>query len=232
MKMTKFKKLIASSFAIVTFVFSASICASAQIDSLSVVDNTLYATVADENSRLFVAEYGEGLLSDVFFADSVDGNIELPVNGASEYKLYLWDKNSLAPFSAAYDLKDGRAYPLNSDQAVPEYEFSSYSFDQEDDVMIVSSISEEAITGFKAGVETTYSLTDEVTVLGLSDKFEAVVPGSVVLIGTNKQGNCAAIELLATIGIPVDPANFTSTFGYYSASDGSENSQNNENEMF
>lgn len=232
--MLKIKKLLIASMATATFVFSASICASAaQIDSLSVVDNTIYASVSAESARLYVAEYDEALLSDAFFADiSEDGNVELTIGEASDYKLFLWDKDSLAPVSVPYNLVEGRAYLEGSTTPVPEYEFSDYAFDLEDDVMIVSSVSEAEIKGFKAGVETSYALTGNVTVLGLSDAFSDVVPGSVVLIGTNKAGNCSAIELLASMGIPVDPANFTDDFGFYKASDGSEKYQNFVNEMY
>ena len=234
--MLKIKKLLIASSAIAALVFSASICASAaQIDSLSIVDNTLYAdvTAENENVRLYAIEYGEGLLSDVFFTDIGDGgNVELPVGEASEYTLYLWDKDSLAPVSAPYNFVNGRAYAEGSVTPVPEYDFSDYSFNQEDNVMIVSGISETSITGFKAGVETTYDLTDTVTVVGLSDKFEDVVPGSVVLIGTNKQGNCAAIELLASLELPVNPEGFEEDFGVHDASDGSTKYKNVVTEMY
>ena len=237
--MLKIKKLLVASSAIAALVFSASICASAdaQIDNLSRVDNTIFAKVSAENARLYVVAHGEGLLSDVFFKDiGDDGNVELTVGEASEYALYLWDKESLAPISAPYNLIGDKAYAEGSDIPLPEYEFSvdenAYTFNQEDDVMIVSAIDENQIKGFKAGVETTYTLTDEITVVGLSDKFEDVVPGSVVLIGANSKGECAAIELLASMGIPVNPENFVNSFGYYEASDGSTKYQNFVNEMF
>lgn len=226
--MQKFKKLLVASLVLAASVFSASICAhGAQIDSLSIVDNTIYATVTAENARLYVAEHNGGLLSDVFFTlIGEDGNVELPVGEASEYSLYLWDKDSLAPVSATYKLTDGVAYMEGSTEPVPAYEFPAYSFNQEDDVMIVSAITESEIKGFKAGVETTYSLADDVVVLGLSDSLTDVVPGSVVLIGTDKGGTCSAIELLATIGVPVDKDVFTSNFGVRAAADGSTKYKN------
>lgn len=213
--------------AITASLFSASICASAaQIESLSFLDKTIYAQADVENARLFAVERNEGVLVDAFFADIENGAVELPVGEASEYALYLWDKESLAPVCATYKLVNGKAYMDGSSEPVPEYEFASYSFDQDDDVMIVSSISETEIKGFKAGVETTYTLTDEVAVLGLSDKLADVVPGSVVLIGTNKVGNCAAIELLASLGLPVNEELFKSNYGVYSPSDGSTQYEN------
>lgn len=234
MRQTQFKKLLITSLAVVILVFSASICAyAAQIESLSIIDNTIYASVDAENANLFAAEYNEGLLSDVFFAPiPEDGIVELEVSEASDYALYLWDKGSLAPVSAVYNVIDGVAYMEGSSEPVPPYKANSYTFNQEDDVMIVSAVSETEIKGFKAGVETTYALTDDVTVLGLSDSFEDVVPGSVVLIGTDKAGNCAAIELLASLGMPVDPTLFESDYGIYDAADGSTRYKNILTEMF
>ena len=200
---------------------------------MSVVDNTLYAQVNAENARLYVASHSEGLLVDAFFCDiAPDGKVELPIGNASEYKMYLWDRDSLAPISSAYVIKDGRAYASESDTAIPEYNLTSYSFNQEDDVMIVSAISDTEIKGFKAGVETTYALNDNITVLGLSDKIADVVPGSVVLIGTNSKGECAAIELLASMGIPVNPDNFKADYGVYNPSDGSTKYRNILTELY
>lgn len=211
-------------------VFSLSICAfAAQIDSLSIIDNTIYATVTGENATFYAAAYNdEGLLSAVFStACRDDGKVELAVTEASAYKLFMWDKEKmLAPISCVYILKDGVAYEQDSSTPVPEYKFSEYSFDQEDNVMIVSQISETSITGFKAGAEATYTLAESVTVLGLSDSLNDVVPGSVVLIGTNSFGECAAIELVASIGIPIDPTNFEADFGVYAASDNSSKYSN------
>ncbi len=235
--MFNFKKLLVASLAAMALLFSASICAlGAQIDSLSIVDDMLYASVDAENSRIYVAEYSEGLLSDVFFKDVPEnGQVELSVNGDAEYVVYVWDKDSLAPVCSFYKIIDGRAYMDNSDTPVPEYSFSDYTFNQEDNVFIVSSITSETITGFKAGEETNYNLTDNVTVLGLSDKFDDITPGSVVLIGTNAIGDCAAIELLASIGTadePVDLNTFESGFGVHAASDGSTKYQNIVTEMY
>ncbi len=232
--MFKIKKLLVASLATASLVFSASICAAAaQIDSLSIVDNTIYAQVSAENARLYAVEYSEGLLSDAFFADiDSSGDVELPVGQASEYALYLWDRDSLAPISVSYTLKDGSAYPEGSDTPVPEYEFSGYSFNQDDPVMVVSAINETEIKGFRAGVETTYLLTDSIDVLGLSDNIDDVVPGSVVLLGTNKAGKCAAIELLASIGWPIDEGAFKADYGVYSPADGSTQYKNIVNIMF
>ncbi len=176
--------------------------------------------------RFLAAEYDGGLLSDVFFADISDGNLVLPIGEASEYELFLWGRESLAPISATYKLKDGKAYAQDSTIPLPEYEFPAYSFNQDDNVMIVSSISSEGIAGFKGGVETSYNMADSVTVLGISENISDVAPGSVVLIGTNTMGECAAIELLASIGIPVNQSNFEDDFGVYSPSDNSTRYKN------
>ncbi len=230
----KLKKLVITSLAVLALVLSFSAVASAaELDELSVVDNTLYASVSEGNIAVFVAEYDEALLSDVFFAYSdEDGYIELSIGNAEEYKILLWDRNTLAPVSCTYKLVEGRAYAEGSTEPVPEYTITGYSFDQEDYVMIVSAITDNEITGYKAGEATTYSLGEHVTVVGLSDKLDDVVPGSVVLIGTDASGNCAAIELLASMGMPVDPANFENNFGFYSPSDGSEKYQNFVTEMY
>lgn len=226
--MFRIKKLFVASLATAALVFSASICAAAaQIDRLSIVDNTIYAQVSAENARLYAVEGSEGLLSDAFFADAdFDGNVELPVGKASEYALYLWDRDSLAPISVPYVLRDGIAYPEGSNTPVPGYEFSGYSFNQDDAVMVVSAINDTEIKGFKAGAEATYLLTDNIEVLGLSDNIDDVVPGSVVLLGTNKAGQCAAIELLASIGWPIDEDAFKADYGVYSPADGSTQYKN------
>lgn len=232
--MLKIKKLVITSLATVSLVFSASICATAaQIDSLSIVDNTIYAQVSAENARLYAVEDSDGLLSDVFFKDIVPGSdVELPVGEASVYSLYLWDRESLAPISVSYVLRDGVAYPEGSETPVPAYDFSGYSFNQDDSVMVVSAVTETEIKGFMSGVETTYSLTDNIAVLGISDNIADVVPGSVVLIGTNKKGDCAAIELLASLGWPIDEKAFREDFGVYTPSDGSSRYKNVVNVVF
>lgn len=232
--MLKIKKLLIALSLIAILGFSASICANAaQIDCLSIADGVLYAQVDGENARLYAVELDKGLLSDVFFADvAADGNVELPVGKASEYVLYLWDRDSLAPVSCVYNVKDGIAYAEGTSTKVPAYDFSGYSFNQEDAVMVVSEISDTEIKGFKAGVETTYSLTDSVTVLGLSDTISSVVPGSVVLIGTNKAGNCAAIELLASMSVDVNEEAYRADFGVYKPSDGSTKYENIVSVMF
>ena len=98
--------------------------------------------------------------------------------------------------------------------------------------MIVSAITNETITGFKAGEEVSYNLADKVAVLGLSDKIADVVPGSVVLIGTDKAADCAAIELLASLGWPIDQDEFKADYGIYNPSDGSKKYQNIVSIMF
>lgn len=230
------KKVIVTSFAVAVLFLSLSVCTfAAGIDKLSVVDNTIYASVSEGNITLFAAEYDEALLSDVFFATSDEnGYIELSVGDVTkeEYKLFLWDKKSLAPLYCTYNLLNGQAYAQGSDEAVPPYEFETYAFNQEDDVMVVSSVSEEFISGFKAGTEVTYSLTEDFTVVGLSDTLEDVVPGCVVLLSTNGEDSCNSIELLASLGMPVSTATFEQGYGVHTPSDGSTKYQNIVTKMF
>lgn len=231
--MQKFKKFVVTSLAVLALFLSLSVCSlAATIDKLSVVDNTIYASVSESNVALFAAEYNEGSLTSAFFAESDDsGYIELSIGDAEEYKLFLWDRNTLAPVSCRYKLSNGVAYTEGGDK-VPPYERSSYYFNQDDNVMVVSEISSDYIKGFKGGSEVTYSLSKDVVVLGRSDSMADVVPGSVVLIGTDKTGNCSAIELLASLGIPVDPANFENKVGIYDPCDGSGQYKNIVTEMF
>ncbi|MGM9550722.1 MAG: hypothetical protein ACI3XA_00520 [Clostridia bacterium] len=230
--MKKLNKLIVAALSVFSLFFSISICASAaQIDMLSMIDNTIYASTSGEELTFFAAEYSDGLLVDVFFKDSSAGYVELEVGNATEYKVFLWDRTSLAPVSCTYKLVDGVAYTSEGEK-VPPYESTSYTFNQEDNVTVVSSISESELKGFKAGAEVTYPLAGNVTVLGLSNNIEDVVPGSVVLIATDQAGRCNAIELLASLGIPVNPENFEKSYGVHYPSDGSEKYRNIVTDMY
>lgn len=230
--MKKNKKLLFASSVITASVFAASICAyGAQIDSLSVADNTVYATVDTANSRLYAAEYDEGLLVDAFFSDADStGNIKVKIGNASDYKLFLWDRDSLAPIGVSYNLSNGVAYKSDDGSIVAP--FASYFFDEEDEVFIVSAISDDSIAGFKNDVSVTYQLSDSVKVLGLSDKLSDVTLGSTVLIGLDIHGNCAAIELLATAGVPFSSSTYESHYGFHSPSDGGEKYTNIVTKMF
>lgn len=112
------------------------------------------------------------------------------------------------------------------------FKVPTYTFNQDDSVMIVSEIDEESIKGYKAGVLEEYELTDCVDVMGLSSDIEAVVPGSVVLLGMEENGACGAIELLATIGMPVDKRVFAANYGVYNPSDGTEKYKNIVGKMY
>lgn len=107
-----------------------------------------------------------------------------------------------------------------------------YTFDQEDSVTIVKSIENGYITGIKAGEEVTYSLADTVTVMGLAESMEDIVPGCVIMVGYNKNEDVAAIELLASLGLPIDPESYEADFGVYDASDGSTKYKNVVTEMY
>lgn len=229
MRNKKFNKLISALLVALGLFSSASICAAAaQIDALSVIDNKVYASISGGDATLFAAEYDGGLLSDAFFAKSSEGYVELPVGNGNEYKLFLWDRESLAPVSCSYNLIDGKAYAHNSSKALPEL----FSFNEEDSVTVVASISETELTGFKAGEEISIPLANNVHVFGLSDNIADVTPGSVVFIGESTDGKCAAIQLLATIGTPVNGETFKSHFGVYDDLFGTGKYSNVVGEMF
>ena len=107
-----------------------------------------------------------------------------------------------------------------------------YTFNQEDNVTIVSSVTGEYIKGFKAGEEVEYTLSETVTLMGLAQSMEDVVPGSVILTGVNADGDVAAIELVASLGLPIDPDGFEEDFGVHDAADGSTKYKNVVTEMF
>ena len=109
---------------------------------------------------------------------------------------------------------------------------AGYTFDQEDNVTIVSSVTGEYITGIKAGEEVTYSLADTITVMGLAESMEDIVPGCVIMVGYNKDDEVAAVELLASLGLPINPEGFEEDFGVYDASDGSTKYKNVVTEMY
>lgn len=109
---------------------------------------------------------------------------------------------------------------------------AEYTFNQEDNVTIVSEKGAGYIKGFKAGEEVTYNLAETVTVMGLAETMEDVVPGSVIMVGYNKEDKVAAVELVASLGLPIDPDGFEEDFGVHDASDGSTKYKNVVTEMF
>ena len=88
------------------------------------------------------------------------------------------------------------------------------------------------VKGFKAGEEVTYPLSETITVMGLAETMNDVVPGSVVMVGYNSQGKVTAVELLASIGMPVNPEILEDSYGVYDASDGSTKYKNVVTEMY
>ncbi|MBQ8002625.1 MAG: hypothetical protein IJ297_04195 [Clostridia bacterium] len=108
----------------------------------------------------------------------------------------------------------------------------AYSFDQEDNVTVVSEVTATYIKGFKAGSEVTYPLAETVTLMGLAQTMEDIVPGCVILTAENQAGDVAAIELLASLGLPINPAAYEADFGVYDASDGSSKYKNVVTEMY
>lgn len=217
----KIKKLLLAAFVLAVIFLSFSVCAfGAGIESLSAEGGVLRASVSGENAALYAVRYNGAILADVFFSEAdSSGNIEMNIGDGEGYSLYLWNKVTLSPLSLPYSLKDGRAYAEGSSDPVPSY--ASYTFDQDVNVVIVSSVSDTLIKGYQAGVEKSFPLASSVTVLGLSDKFEDIVPGCVILPSVPVNGEYNAVELLASIGIPVDPNIFLNSMGSYAPSDGS-----------
>lgn len=107
-----------------------------------------------------------------------------------------------------------------------------YTFNQEDNVTIVSEITATEIKGFKGGNPVTYTLAETVTILGLAEYLSDVVPGSVILTAENKNGDVAAVELLASLGMPINPEAFEADFGVHDAADGSSKYKNIVTEMY
>ncbi len=109
-----------------------------------------------------------------------------------------------------------------------------YTFDQEESVTVVSEITKtdadglekNCIKGFKAGKEVTYILAETITVMGLAKTMKDVVPGSVIMVGYNQNNEVAAVELLASLGMPINPDTFEASFGVYAAGDGSTKYKN------
>lgn len=221
MRCEKFKKLLLAAFVFAVLFFSFTVCAfGAGIESLSAECGVLRARVSGENAALYAVRYNGAALADIFFAEAdADGSIEMNIDEGEGYSLYLWNKVTLSPLSLPYSLKDGRAYAEGSSEPVPAY--TAYTFDQDVNVVVVSSVSDTLITGYQAGVEQSFPLSSSVTVLGRSDKFEDIVPGCVILPSVPVNGEYNAIELLASIGIPVDPDLFKNSIGTYAPADGS-----------
>lgn len=111
-------------------------------------------------------------------------------------------------------------------------ETAEYTFNQEDNVTIVSEVGKGYIKGIKAGEEVRYTLAETITVMGLAQTMDEVVPGSVILTGVNGEGDVSAIELLASLGLPVNPEGFEEDFGVYDAADGSTKYKNVVTEMY
>ncbi len=149
------------------------------------------------------------------------------VDIASWWKEYVRVNNSNAAIQ--WYIRDAE---INDGVLTFTFKIPDYTFDQEDTVMVVASIDETSITGYKAGVLTEYALTDTVDVWGLASDMDDVVPGCVVLVGKTDDGKCGGIELLATLGLPIDTDLFKSNFGVYTPVDGSSRYKNIVTEMY
>ncbi len=153
-------------------------------------------------------------------ADGFGNSVEIPV-WWQEYLRINNNKSVINDYISNVKLEDG---VVSFTFTLPDT--TAYTFNQEDNVTIVSEITSEYIKGFKAGEVVTYNLANTVTLLGLATTFTDIVPGSVILTGTNKNGDVAAIELLASLGMPVDPEVFEDSYGVYDAADGSTKYKN------
>lgn len=213
------------------------------------VKNVLNAYINETGIRLVYKSDGSMSASDVYTGDvffdveyssNDDGSTSVVITPlgatdgfvnqveiASWWKEYVRINNSNT--AVQWYIRDAE---INDGVLTFTFKIPDYKFNQEDNVMVVASVSESAITGYKAGVLEEYSLSDNVDVWGLSNDIDDVVPGAVVLLGTTEDGTCGGIELLATLGIPVNPELFESNFGVYSPVDGSSKYKNVVTEMY
>ena len=252
----KFKKLLIVSFMVSAFFLMFSICSyAAQIESLSVSEGVLRATLSEESVRFYIAGYDDGVFSVAFFADSGEnGYVELTIGDADDCSIYLWEADSLKPLSLPYALKNGRAYADNSDEPVPEYsvadpdepgtepdepgtEPNEFVYDQSMGVVIVTSITETELKGYQNGKEVSFSLSGDVAVEGYADSLDKVLPGYIVLPALNDEGVCGKIDVMMTLALAekvsegklyyvTDPKSISDKLGVNSPSDGSEKYRN------
>ena len=239
----KLKKLLIVSLMASAFFLVFSICSyAAQIESLSVSDGLLRATLSEGNVRLYVADYDESVLSVAFFAKpNESGYVELEIGSADDCSIYLWEAASLKPLSEPYSLKGGRAYAKGSLEPVPEYTVSDpkpddpkFVYDQSMGVVIVSSVSETELKGYQNGAEVSFKLSDEIGVVGYADSLDNVLPGYIVLPALNDEGICGEIDVMMTLALAgrtndkgkpyyvTDPLSVSDKFGSHKPSDGSE----------
>ncbi len=170
-------------------------CHAAQIVGLTIENGELSAQIKDSgNASLFVSGSNR-----VNFAKADNGIVKLKTS-ITDGEIFLWDSDSLAPLSLAYDLKNGKAYECGSSEPVPAFDDLSYSFDQSSDVMVVGNVENGLLSGFRGGEKVSYSLADSVDVVGLSDSLSDVTPGTVILPAFTREGICGAVEVLARPG--------------------------------
>lgn len=120
--------------------------------------------------------------------------------------------------TASQMIKDTK---LEGDTLVFTFDLEKYVFDQTEQVMIVGSMENGTITGFRGGESVSYALSEKAEVMGLSDKIEDITPGTVILPALTKTGECGAVEILA---LPGDK--MAEHYGVYDAADGSGVYQN------
>ncbi len=96
------------------------------------------------------------------------------------------------------------------------------TFNYDSAVFVVKEVGDDYIKGFRSGEETTLETTDGLKVLGIGSKIEDILPGSVIMEGYNQSGNVCAVEILATVGIPVSGETFEKNYGNRSPWNNSE----------
>lgn len=213
------------------------------------VKSVLNAYINQTGIRLIYSRDGSMSESTAYTGD-VFFNVEYVVNDDNSTTVTITPKGAENQFYNSVTIADWwRDYIRvnNSNSAVQWYirnettengvltftfKIPDYKFNQEDNVMIVSSVTEDEISGYEAGVLKTYPLSDEVDIWGLGTSMDDIVPGCVVLLGKTDEGVCGGIELLASIGIPVDPDVFEADFGVYTPTDGSTKYKNVVNSLF
>lgn len=181
-----------------------------------------YCVLEDGSTDVTIIPYGE--------ADGFNNSVSV----ASWWEDYVRINNNnsqVVDYISDVRIEDGILtfnFKVPENTPVTDY----YSFNEDDDVLVVSYISDNCLEGFKAGEEVSYEIIPGVKVCGISKEFSDITPGSVVFVGETEDGKCAAIQLLATIGAPVNGDLFQSHIGVYDDSFGTGKYTNIVGEMF
>lgn len=110
---------------------------------------------------------------------------------------------------------------LNEDTLTFTFDLEKYLFDQTENVMIVGSVSDKEITGFRGGEAVSYEFNGRIDVMGLSDNRDDIMPGAVILPALDANGKCGAVDILALPG-----ERMAEYYGVHEPSDGSQTYSN------